>query len=113
MHGGGIVCGILPSGQLRNIAFDGKLNSYEKHPNGQVFSEIVIPNFNECVDMVKGLAPRLGRISKLLNWDVTLDKDGNPILIEVNITWGGSVQIAAGPALGDLTEEILGEIAKK
>lgn len=113
LHGGGIVCGILPSGQLRNIAFDGKLNSYEKHPNGQVFSEIVIPNFNECVDMVKGLAPRLGRISKLLNWDVTLDKDGNPILIEVNITWGGSVQIAAGPALGDLTEEILGEIAKK
>lgn len=112
LHGGGIVCGILPSGQLQSMAFDGKLNCYEKHPNGQVFSEITVPNFEKCVDMVKKLAPRLSRFSKLLNWDVTLDKNGNPILIEVNITWGGSVQIAGGPALGDLTEEILTCIAQ-
>lgn len=113
LHGGGIVCGILPSGQLQSMAFDGKLNCYEKHPNGQVFSEITVPNFEKCVDMVKKLAPRLSGVSKLLNWDVTLDKDGNPILIEVNITWGGSVQIAGGPALGDLTEEILTAIAQQ
>ena len=42
-----------------------------------------------------------------------LDEDGNPVLIEVNITWGGSVQIAAGPALGNLTEEILTCIAQE
>lgn len=111
LHGGGIVCGILPSGQLRNVAFDGNLNSYEQHPNGQVFSEITVPNFDKCVEMVKKLAPRLSRISKLLNWDLTLDVDGNPILIEVNLTWGGTVQIAGGPALGDLTEEVLTSIA--
>lgn len=113
LHGGGIVCGILPSGQLQSMAFDGKLNCYEKHPNGQVFSEITIPNFDKCVDMVKKLAPRLSGVSKLLNWDVTLDENGEPILIEVNITFGGSVQIAAGPALGNLTEEILTAIVQQ
>lgn len=112
LHGGGIVCGILPTGQLQSVAFDGKLNSYEQHPNGQVFSEIKIPNFDKCVYLVKKMAPRLARISRILNWDLTLDIHGNPILIEVNTTFGGSVQIAGGPALGDLTDEILSSIAK-
>lgn len=87
------------------------MNSYEKHPNGLVFSEITIPNFKKCVDLVKNLAPRLSNVSRLLNWDVTLDKNGEPVLIEVNITYGGTIQIAAGPALGDLTEDILNSIA--
>lgn len=113
LHGGGIVCGILPSGQLQSMAFDGKLNCYEKHPNGQIFSEMTIPNFEKCVDMVKKLAPRLSGVSKLLNWDVTINENGEPILIEVNITFGGSVQIAGGPALGDLTEEVLNAIAQR
>lgn len=95
------------------MAFDGKLNCYEKHPNGQIFSEMTIPNFEKCVDMVKKLAPRLSGVSKLLNWDVTINENGEPILIEVNITFGGSVQIAGGPALGDLTEEVLNAIAQR
>ena len=113
LHGGGIVCGILPTGQLQNMAFDGKLNCYEKHPNGQVFSEITIPNFYKCVELVKKLTPRLANVSRILNWDLTLDKNGEPVLIEVNITWGGTVQIAGGPALGELTEEILTSIAQQ
>lgn len=113
LHGGGIVCGILPSGQLQSMAFDGKLNCYEKHPNGQVFSEITIPNFYKCVELVKKLTPRLANVSRILNWDLTLDKNGEPVLIEVNITWGGTVQIAGGPALGELTEEILTSIAQQ
>ena len=112
LHGGGIVCGILPNGYLRKTAFDGSLNEYHRHPNGIVFAEARIPNYDKCVALVKKLAPRMNGISKLLNWDITLDRNGDPLLIEVNLTWGGSVQIAAGPAFGDKTEEILNYVTR-
>lgn len=113
LHGGGIVCGILPDGQLRDTAFDGNLNEYKEHPNGLVFADVKIPNYDKCVAMVKELAPRLSGVARLLNWDITLDWNGEPMLIEVNITWGGSVQIAGGPALGDKTVEVLDYVNKQ
>lgn len=112
LHGGGIVCGILPNGHLREIAFDGNLNEYRQHPNGIVFANVRIPNYDKCVALVKKLAPRMIGISKLLNWDITLDQNGEPLLIEVNLTFGGSVQIAAGPAFGNMTVEILNYVTR-
>lgn len=112
LHGGGIVCGILPDGSLRDTAFDGQLNAYKEHPNGMKFSEITIPNYDKCVALVKELSPRLAGISKFLNWDITLDEFGDPLLIEVNITEGGSVQIAGGPAFGEKTKEVLDYVTK-
>lgn len=112
LHAGGLVCGILPSGQLRDTAFDGQLNEYKSHPNGLKFADVKIPNYDKCVELVKRLAPRMAGVSKFLNWDITLDEFGNPLLIEVNLTWGGSVQIAGGPAFGDKTKDVL-EYVKK
>ena len=113
LHRGGIVCGIQPSGQLMPIAFDGKLNRYEKHPNGIVFSDCRIPNYDKCVDLVKRLAPRFSETTKLIGWDLTIDEYGAPVLIEPNLSWGGLVQIAAGPVFGDLTPKVLDQILEK
>ncbi len=112
LHGGGIVCGILPDGQLREVAFDGNLNEYRQHPNGIIFAEAKIPNYDKCISLVKKLAPRMSGIAKFINWDITLDQSGEPLLIEVNLTWGGSVQIAAGPAFGNKTKEVLDYVTK-
>ncbi len=51
-------------------------------------------------------------VAKLLNWDITLDQNSEPILIEVNLTWGGSVQIASGPAFGEITKDVLDYVVK-
>ena len=112
LHSGGIVCGILPDGRLRHTAFDGHLNAYQEHPNGIRFADVQIPNYDKCLELVKRLAPRMAGVSKLLNWDLTLDENGVPLLIEVNLTWGGSVQIAAGPAFGELTKDVLDYVKK-
>lgn len=107
LHQGGLVCQVLPSGQLSHTAFDGKLNEYRTHPNGVSFSDVVIPGFDSCVEIAKRLAPRLSSVTKIVNWDFTIGEDGSPILIEANLTFGGSVQIAAGPALGSLTQDVV------
>lgn len=113
LHAGGICCGIHPDGHLFHTAFDGKLNQYLVHPNGAVFADCVIPNYAQCVDLVKSIAPRLCHTSRMIAWDVTLDEHNQPVLIEANLRWGGSVQIAAGPVFGDMTEDVLKEITMK
>lgn len=113
LHSGGIVCGILPTGQLRDTAFDGKLNTYKAHPNGMVFSDVTIPNYDQCVAMVKNFAPRFSNNSRFIGWDLTIGEDGKPVIIEANLYFSGSVQIASGPVFGELTPMVLEYIKKK
>lgn len=112
LHGGGLICGIKKDGSLLPYAFDGKLQQYDTHPSGVVFARCQIPNFDKCVSLVKELAPRLVCCSRLTSWDVTLDSRGEPLLIEVNLEYGGVVQKAGGPVFGERTEEVLKYIVK-
>ena len=43
---------------------------------------------------------------------IGIAKEAEPVLIETNLTWGGSVQIAAGPVFGELTKDVLDYIMK-
>lgn len=110
LHSGGLVCGIHENGKLKNKAYDGHGNSYEEHPNGVIFGETFIPGYHECVQYAKLLAPRMCRVTKLIGWDFTIGQNGEPMLIEANLTWGGLCQIANGPIFGELTERVLNEV---
>ena len=112
---GGIACGINKSGRLNRYATDIKAKVHFKHPSSGIdFEEIVIPNFDKCIALVKKLAPRFYNISKLISWDLSVGIDGEPILIEVNLTYGDlSIhQTTNGPIFGDMTEEILHDVTK-
>jgi len=108
-HSGGVVCGIKGNGNLREIAYDGSFNAYKKHPQGTVFSDIVIPNFDKCQKIAIKLATRFSSISKLISWDFAIDSNANPLLIETNLTYGGIDvhQKCNGPLFGDETEAVL------
>ena len=83
------------------------------HPtSGAVFSDSVIPNFDECKDLVCKLAPRITSFSRLTSWDLSITEDGEPILIEVNLAYGGLFfhQIANGPVFGNITKDIIDEV---
>jgi len=109
---GGLFCGVNENGRLKDVAYDDYGTIFKTHPQGAVFSEHFIPNYEECVNMVTMLAPRLDRFSKLLSWDLAIDKNGHPVLIEVNMCYSGydMLQIANGPIFGDLTKEILDKV---
>ena len=114
-HSGGVFCGIAENGRLKDCAdnyITGK--KFEKtHPtSGAVFSDSVIPNFDRCKELVCKLAPRLTSFSRLTSWDLSVTEDSEPILIEVNLAYGGLFfhQIANGPVFGDLTKCIIKEV---
>ncbi len=109
---GGLVCGIKPNGQLKNAAWTVLADKFEIHPQGFEFNSVTIPNYNECIDLVKSLARRMSAISRLISWDLAINEDGYPVLIECNLSFTGteSLQIPNGPLLGNLTEVVLKEV---
>lgn len=112
LNSGGIVCGIDESGCLKEFACDSAGNRYAQHPQGTTFKGYPIVGYSKCCDLVKELAGRLVGVSQLLSWDFAIGPDGEPILIEVNLTYGGvdHHQINNGPIFGELTEKVLKQV---
>ena len=108
-HSGGIFCGINEDGSLKPIAFDVTGKVYMHHPQGAIFSEIKIPNYDKCLDLLKKISMRLSNATKLQSWDISIDEHGNPMLIEINATFGGIDfhQMCNGPIMGNLTPKLL------
>lgn len=109
---GGIFVGVNEDGTLKNVAYNKHGVRFDKHPQGAVFADHFIPNYDECVELVKRLALRLATTNKLLSWDLAIAEDGHPILIEVNMSFGeiDFHQIANGPVFGDQGREIMNEV---
>ena len=71
-------------------------------------SNFAIPNWDKVVLFVQEVARRMPHMSLFAN-DVALDKDNNPILIEVNTTDFSytSYQVSGKPFFGDYTDELI------
>ena len=112
LTGGGMVCGINDDGSLKNRVFDHNLQKYELSPQGYKFSDIKIPSFEKCTELVSKLAIRFSDISRLMSWDLAIDEDADPVLIETNLTFSGVDvhQLANGPIYGNHPEPIIEEV---
>ena len=111
---GGIFCGVEENGRLKPMAYSTRdYKIFKKfHPDTKVeFSSIEIPNFFNLKKIVSSLHQQLPYF-RLIAWDWAIDKNGNPILIEVNLRRGGLgvAQLPNGPLFGDKTEEVLEEV---
>lgn len=112
---GGIFCGISNDGKLKKCAFDCNGNVYTQHPQGAKFEDVVIPNYDKCVEIVKSIAPRMSAFSGLCSWDLAINQNAEPVLIEANMTFGevDFHQMCNGPIFGELTNRVLKEVFKK
>lgn len=106
---GGIVAGIKDDGTLKDVAYTAKGKKFTEHPNTGKFCGKVIPNFAKAIDMVKELHWRFSGISQLISWDIAIDENGEPVVIEMNISYGeiDFHQYCNGPIFGDMTKEVL------
>lgn len=115
-HAGGMFIGVNDLGELNDEGFTEFGKRYKEHPDTHaVFKGYKLSFVPELIKTAKKLhlnAPQLGIIS----WDLTVDQNGEFVLIEAN-TRGQGVwfpQMANGTgAFGRNTEEILRYIAQK
>lgn len=109
---GGIFVGIdIQTGRLKSFGFDFAHNRYDHHPDGFAFSGIEIPGFFAAVEMVSQFAEQMPHF-RLINWDIAIDENETPILIEANLQMGDVdlVQPVNGPIFGELTDAVLKEV---
>lgn len=105
---GGISTIINIDGTLGKYAYGSPGNdNIEFTDSGVRLEGYKIPSFSKAIDMVKKAHYQLPYF-KLMGWDIAIEEDGNPTMIEFNTTPDLS-QSANGPAFGEYTEMILNE----
>lgn len=112
---GGFQLTLRPDGTLTDIAYttvNGQPSFVRDRIGNVVFTGLAIPSFAEARDMVLDLAARTPHL-KLIAWDVSIDEEGRPVLIEYNGSIPGQNQETCGPTLGDLTDDVLAEVFGK
>ena len=80
----------------------------DRHPRGYAFKDVTVPAYDKVIRVVKEEASRLPQLG-IIGWDFGVDKDGEPVFIELNI-FPGQNQRSGGPTFGDLTEEVLQDV---
>ncbi len=112
---GGITCGITEEGKLRKYAYTASGIRYESHgDSGLVFEGYALPGYGKCVEAVKRLHEQVSRF-RLVSWDFSVDPDGEPVLIEANLSYGqlDFHQLNNGPLFKEDTHKILQEVFAK
>ena len=109
-HAGGVFIGVTDQGVLAPSALTEFNERFFKHPDtGIEFDGYRIFGAEKVIDAAKRMHATMPQVG-IVSWDFTVDKDGQPLVIEANIR-GGSIwlpQMANGvPGFGDATAEIL------
>lgn len=112
---GGISCGITEEGTLRRYAYNKLGEKTEHHPtSGITLDGYVIPSYSEAVALVHKAHPAVPHF-RSVSWDIAIDAEGKPMLIEANLCRGGIdlLQLNNGPLYGEDTQMILDEVFGK
>lgn len=110
----GMSCGIDQNGCLKKCAYGYNTGICRtQHPDGLVFEGFKIPSYDKALELVKKAHPLIAHF-RLVSWDIAIDDNGTPVLIEANMRKGGINfhQFNNGPLFGELTERVLDEVFK-
>lgn len=115
VHAGGITIAVDDSGILHKTAYTEFNIQYTKHPDTDIcFEGYMIYNFDKVIQAAERMhyaVPQVG----VVNWDFTLDEEGNPVLIEGNMSKGGmwaSEETHGKGIFGSDTAEVLSWMKK-
>lgn len=106
---GGISTTIDKEGKLGKSAFGGFSNdNVVKTDTGITLEGYQLPSYDKAIEMVKRLHLKLPFFN-IVGWDVAIQEDGEPVLIEFNTNPGLS-QSAFRSGMGEYTERIIREL---
>ena len=106
---GGISTTISSEGVLGKTAFGGfSTDNIVTTDTGIELAGYQLPSYEKAIEMVKRLHLKLPWFN-LVGWDIAIQEDGNPVLIEFNTNPGLS-QSAFKSGMGEYTERIIREL---
>lgn len=105
---GGIACRVNEDGTVAPYGADIHLNRYDS--NGIcTFKDKTIPNMASILKAIEQSHRRDFAICKFIGWDVAIDENEDPVILELNSSQPGVIveQIFTGPIFGDRTQEVI------
>lgn len=108
----GVIVGLSPEGYLNEAGFYGNGDQATEH-HGVQFEGKKIEHFDKVADAALSLH-KLTDKCKIIGWDIALDSNNDPVLIEGNVKYPGIVfeQVCSGPIFGERTEEVIDYLRK-
>ena len=98
---------ILPDGHIHKRVWHDSGYWMDAREESLFDDSFVVPGMDRIRDEVGSLHPQVGHL-KWIGWDYTIDKDGDPLLIEMNAIPGDHAQRVCGrPLFGDMTDWLL------
>ena len=112
--GGGALVGISQDGKLCDFGIRKDYSKCYETPTGLAFKGMQVPDWNNIKETVIGFHQHIP-YANLIGWDITVDKKGVPIVIEINLDSAEieAHQIFNGPVFGDRLDEVRNYIEKK
>lgn len=109
---GGMSTTIDKDGKLGKFAFGGYAeDNVDRTDTGVILEGYQLPSYDKAIEMVKRMHLKLPFFD-IIGWDVAIEEDGEPILIEFN-TAPGLSQSAFKSGMGENTERIIRELWQK
>lgn len=102
---GVVIIGIDENGKLFENGYYENTKMVKVLPNGFNFQGLQIPSYKKAIELAlkaHETMPMLG----ILGWDITIDKDNNPVFIEWNLKGIGMYhsQLTTGPLFGEYSQ---------
>ena len=112
--GGGIMVGVNPDGKMKEYGCGCECIKRDS-ANGVKFKDVSFSFLPSVIEFLLEHHKKSFPLCKLIGWDVCIDKDAKPIIIEINSSQPGIFyeQIASGPIFGDRTDEVIKYVKNK
>lgn len=101
-------------GTMKDYAINHDMVRFSTIPSGFDFANKAIPSYEKACEMVCRAHKQLAHFG-LAFWDVCIREDGEPCIVEVNLTAPDSAiaQAAAGPFFGKYAEQVMEYVVKR
>lgn len=109
---GGGVCHVFDDGTVDQTIFKFKTFKRDTLKNSLGIEKMVIPDYEKVIDFVFKLHKQVPYFD-LVGWDIGIDKNNEPIFIEMNLRAEvDHAQMMGGPMFGDYLDEVMVRTAK-
>lgn len=109
-YAGNIIVGVEEDGQFHPYGFDKWFNKHEYSDTGISFSDCKIEKVKELVQFAINNHSKKLPLCGFVGWDLAIDENDNPLLIEVNLFQPGvffEQLCVEKPLFGERTEEVI------
>ena len=112
--GGGAQVGVDKDGNINEFGIKKDYSKVYEAPSGLSFKGMVVPNWEDIKERIIGFHRHIPH-ANLIGWDIAIDKDGEPIVIEINLDSAEieAHQIFNGSVFGERFDEVRDYIENK